>query len=94
MREQELLNLISINHGEECLILIRDKYYKALAQSCSVCGLDFKILEDHPSDLDFYEGWDGSVIMGSQYVDRIKLNPAVIIPDDGNNINFWRKKDA
>ena len=89
---QKLLRFISIKHGEECLILIRGNYYKALAVECSACGLDFKVLEDLPFRLDSYEdGWDSTVIMGSHYAFLIEENPTIIIPYGENDISFWRK---
>jgi len=92
--EQKLLRFTSVRHGEECLILIRGKYYKALAVSCGVCGLDFKLLEDVPYQLNVDDGWDGNVMMGSHYARLIEENPTVIIESSGNDIEFWKIKDA
>lgn len=89
-----LLRFTSLRHDDECLILIRGKYYKAIAISCNVCGLDFHLLEDVPFTLDVDDGWDTSVIMGSYYANLIEENPTVIIQHGENDISFWRSKDA
>lgn len=92
MEDRRLLRFTSIHHGEECLIRIRGKYYKALAMSCSVCGLDFKLLEDVPHKLNVEDGWDGRVMMGGYYTRLIEEDPTVIIPYGENEIEYWRNK--
>jgi len=88
-----LIDFISIEPEQECLIKIRDNYYKALAVECGSCGMDFRLLEEVPYELDYIaDGFDGSVIMGNHYLQDIKEDPTLIISFSENDISFWRHK--